>query len=449
MWGAETRSCCSELQMWTQMLRQFTVFAALVLVVSAVPAVGEAQQEEPLRLVVVDDTTSDDAAGFEVLERMLVDSPQIELVDGDAFVDRIAEHGVSEAAIHPDRLEDHRDDLGAVMWHEEVESILIFDVDGPSRITVTAVGPTGGVVTDVTRSVGDGGLSDDAAMGVFEDLFSALVPPVQEFRQAVEGGELTDADFALPDSEAADDQLDLREQVAREHRKRYGDLRPHLDLRAGLMTGHRAMEMHQPEGDFSLAHDTVLMGPGVQVDSLLTTFDRHTAAVEVGGFFGMAPFVTVFGDEELSGQFFRFGAEVRYIGAVSATTRWRGIAGGETTNLSLDPNDQYTGHGYLNGRLGAGIHYTFEELASVQLDALFLPIVTASNSGGEYGDTDGWLGFGADATLQLEMFDPLLASVHYSFQYLDLNHPEPGDLNAPAASIDMIHQAMVTVGYRL
>lgn len=439
-----------QIAMWTGIRRQFAIGIVMGLVLMTVPiTMSSAHAEEaPLRLAYIDITESGADASYDAIYEMLDGSAQIDMVDEEDFVDRAAEYGIDRQSLRAGDRRQHEDQLAGVMWRENVESLLLHDLTAEgSRVVVAAIGPRGWELTQINRPLSEGEIDGSDVRAILEEVFVEVVPEVRGFRRDVDQGELSEEDFPL--EKQHDDQVDLREVVAQEHRAKYGDLRPNLEVRAGLMTGYRSMSMSESDGDFTLDHNTVLVGPGVRVDSLITTFDRHTAALEVSGFLGGASFVTGFGDEEYAGQYFRFGGEARYIRALSATTRIRGIGGVETTNLSLDPNDLYTGHGYLTARLGGGIHYTFPDLATVQVDALLLPIISASNSGDEYGEATGWLGAGIDAAVHLQIFEPVLASFHYSLQQLNLDYPDSEALEGSGQSRDMFHQAYFMVGYRL
>ena len=436
--------------MRTGKARQLICILAACAAVIAFPLVASAQEDDPLRLVHVDISDGEALDAYDRIHDMLDESPHIDPVDEAEFVEHARELGLDDDALHRDKRDDHEDDIAALMWHEEVEALLLHDIDDTGEeLRLGVIGPLGWQLTEVEQPLTDGDLESADARAALETLFSDLVPEIRGFRRDVERGDLTDDDFELPEVEEEEEQEDLREAAAREHRAKYGDLGRQLDVRAGLMAGMRQMTLTGSEGDFELSHGTMLVGAGVRIDAMLATFDQSRAAMEVGGFMAGAPFTTIFEDNEFAGQFLRFGGEARYIGALSATTRYRVIGGAETTNLSLDPNDQYTGHGYLNARLGIGIHHTVADMVTLQADALFLPILSSSNSGEAYGETTGWLGLGVDVGAHLELFDPVLAGFHYSAAYQSLEHPEPEGMDGTADSGDMVHQTFFTVGYRL
>lgn len=477
--------------------RNFAAIAVLLLAV-ALPSTVHAQ-EDPLRLVYINLAGSQGESSYDSVETLLEDSAQIDVVSEDIVLDAASEVGLNRADFGSDRRDQYEDRIAHVMWNTGVEGILVHNVDaGASNVTVGTIGPRGWELSEITHPLTGGDLEQDEALTILEDVFQSLVPDVRGFRRDVENGDLTDTDFELDDSsdgrpmdtltesetdserdteteteteadsdtdtetaetdeterdgDATSGDGDLREQAAAEYRNQLDLLERSVETRAGVLTGYRTMEMGQPAGSFTLAHNTSLMGLGLRVDSVLLPLSDGEAGIGAAGVLGWSPFTTVFGENELGGTFIRLGAEGRYIYLMTPTTRFRSIGGFETVNLTIDPNEHYTGHGYMTGKLGAGFVHSLDDMAQLRLDALFLPIVTSSNSGGEagpYGATSGWLGAGLDAGLDLEMFAPVLVSADYGFRYLDIDYPEPGSLDGPAESLDMFHHVMITAGYRL
>ena len=434
---------------------------SLILCILMVPTTAWAQdQEDPLRLAYVNTSGSEGRDSYQAVRELLRGSDQIELIRERTFMRSAQEVGIDEDTLADwGRWPELVDHFGAAMWRSNVEGLLIHRVEEQGAELYSPVfGPRGWELTEVERPLADGGLSDEATMEVLREAFTALVPEVRGFRREVREGRVREEDFAIArDSDdgessdgrvAGDDSLSPRERALAEHRRRYGDLSRNVAIYVGGLTGRRSMSMNQPEGTFKIDHRTALMGVGLRADALITTVERDTAAFEVSGFAGFSPFSTVFGERQLSGQYMRFGAEGRYINARSATTRLRVILGVETINISLEGNEFYTGHGYLMGRAGGGIEHSIGQLMTLKADGLIVPVVTSSNSGGAYGSAEGFLGFGADASMELNLFEPLLVGLFYSFVYLDQDYPEPTVIAMPAESTDMVHQVMIGLGYR-
>lgn len=426
----------------------------------------EANEEDPLRLVVVDMTSRYGNDSYDALDELVRGSDQIDVVPTGAFRRSIRIFGIDREDFEtPEGRGEVVDQIAAVMWDIEAEGILLhFVEEESSRVRVVVIGPHGWELGESAEDLADGSLEEDEAIALLRGVFGLLVPEVRGFRRDVTEGDITDDDFADPpdasgeDDSATEEQEDEsngdrepspREQALAAHRQRYGNLERHITAHLGPMFGYRSLQMNQPQGSFAIRHSTMLAGLGLHVDGLIMTLDRDTAALEAGGFVGWSPFSTVFDDQELSGRFFRISAEGRYINARSATLRFRALAGIETMNIGIAANEYYTGHGYLGARLGVGVEQYFGSVMSLKIDALFLPILTASNSGGAYGDIDGWLGAGADVALSFQIFDPLQAALFYGVQYFDLSYPDPQVIDSPAVSTDFLHQITVGVGYRL
>lgn len=442
---------------------------ALLFLTVVVPS-NAAAEEEPLRLVYLNLGGAEAEASQESVESMLRDSDQIEVIASDILLNAATNLGLQPQSFSADRRRDHEDEIAHLMWNTHVEGLLVHDIDDEvTSMSVATVGPQGRELSAVSHPLTDGDLDRQETRTVLEDVFQSLVPEVREFRRDVEAGELTDEDFELDDTERADateevaatdaagepDEPpagDLREEAARQHRRQFYLVERTLALRAGALTGHRSMEMAQPAGSFSLGHSTTLMGVGLRVDSVVASFDDGDAGIGVGGVVGWSPISTLFEGEEFGGSFMQLAVEGRYIHRIGDATRLRAIGGIETMNLSIDPNEHYTGHGYFTARIGGGFAQALDDLAVIRLDALLMPIIAASNSGGAegpYGDAGGWLGAGADLGVDVEIFSPILLSANYGFRYLDLDYPEPTGIDGPATSTDFLHQVMITAGYRL
>ncbi len=435
---------------------------SLLLCILMLPAAVSAQdQEDPLRLVYVNTSGSEGQESYQAVRELLSGSDQIDLIRERNFLRSAREVGIDEEVLADwGRWPELVDNFAAAMWHSNVEGLLIHRVeDQGNQLYITVFGPRGWELTEVERSLDDGTLGEPAAVETLREAFSALVPEVRGFRREVSEGSISDEDFQIAkesdDSadvdQAESDELSPRDRALAGHRQRYGDMSRNIAIYAGALTGRRSMNMDQPDGSFSIYHRTGLMGFGARVDALITTIERDTAAFEASGVVGFSPFTTVFGERELSGRFMRFGAEGRYINARSANTRLRVIAGVETINVALEGNENYTGHGYLMGRIGGGVHHSVGRLLTVQADGLLLPVLLSSNSGGAYGTPEGLLGFGAEAAIHLNLFEPFLVGLFYNFSYIDQDYPDPDPsvITLPAESIDIFHQIMIGVGYRL
>lgn len=441
---------------------QFLVGMMVWMALALSPALGLAQEQDALRLIYVNIGDQPARSSYHTVDELLAESPQIELVGGGRLLRTAGEYGLDETMFHPDQRGDLEDEFAALMWEIDVEGILIHDVsDDRQTVKITVVGPRGWLMREVEQSLDYGDLDRRGALEVLEEIFSVLVPEVRGFRRDLEEGTLSESDFEMPEVESDDDPVDAKADADQEEEQDPESddlidqpdrvpmvLERNVSARAGLSIGRRSMTMDQDEGTFSLRHTTALVGPAIAVDAMVATFEEGTMGVEVGGLFSLSPFYTVFDGRELDGQYLRFGAEGRYVNTQLEEVALLGILGIESMNLTLEENENYTGHGYMTARIGGGARYHHEQMVSAELDVLLLPILSASNSGGAYGVADGWFGVGVEAKAVLELFDPLLVSLDYGFKYLDTSYPEPELLEEAAASQDTYHQVMVTVGYK-
>lgn len=431
---------------------QWLVLATLM--VLATPAV--AQQQDPLRIIYINIGEHPARASHATIDDLLDATPQVDLIPGGQLLRAAQQYDMDLELLEPHIRNDSEDELAALMWDSSVEGILIHDVSSDrSQLQITIVGPRGWIMGEVTHPLDAGNLDDGAAMTVLQDVFSMLVPEVRGFRRDVEEGRLSAADFEMPHqvSAPADDLVSVEpseEDLIDDPIAEADDMGRQITLRAGLLAGHRSMGLSQPEGEgFAMNHTTMLIGPALRVDGLLATFADDTMAVEVGGVAVFAPFYTGFDGVRLSGQFFQFGADVRYLNFQVEDIAFRGILGIQTLNITMGENPRYTGHGYMYGRLGGGAKYTVPELVSVQADLLFMPILQSSNSALAYGEASGLLGAAAEVGAILHLLEPIALGFDYSFHYFQQAYPEPRIIEGAAQTTDFFHQVMITAGYNL
>ncbi len=424
-------------------LTQRILFPLALVAATALAAPAASQEDEsPLRLAYINAGDSGSAASFQVVESMLVESPQIDLMDAGEFV-AVAESAglVLSDFAQGSRREVLIDEFELVLRATDREGVLVHDTfSGTAQIVV--IGPQGWEIADVRRSLSRGTLSDDNALDALQEVFLSLVPEVRGYRRDLEEARIAEAQAA-----AAEEEEEVDEEPMEIHPDE-GNLQPYVAARGGLLMGQRLMNLDQPEGVYSVTHLTSLMGVALSVDALFTTFTGGDAGLVASARLGWAPFGTDFGDEDLRGTFLRVGADLQYLMALSSAFRVRGIGGLEIFNIALDANPNYTGHGYVSARLGAGIDYAFGRLMTFQFDGLYLGVLHSSNSAGAYGDASSRLGFGVESGLHLELFDPVVISGTYGFYRFSMAYEAPQVLQQAAQTRDTLHQGGVTVGYR-
>ncbi len=451
-----------------RVVRQLQIVTILVVGLGwvLIPSTAQAQPEEPLRLVYINMGGSTGADSYGTIRQLLEESPQIELVESDVFLNIAADFDLSRNIFRRYNRGEYEDELASLMWRTRMEGILVHDMrDRGGRVSIAVIGPRGWELQEVERGLVSETLEMDEAIELLQDIFGVLVPEVRGFRRDVEEGTLSAADFEMPDDVEPDPEFDAPDEdrdrraddddedddwLSDTEERAPGTVERGASIRIGAMVGQRSLTMDQGDvGDFNLNHSTSLMGPAGRVEGVFLTLEEDTVGIGGAVFLGMSPFRTVFDAEELSGQFLRIGGELRYIDArVEENLLLRGIVGAETTSITLAENQFYTGHGYMNIRIGGGVEYTIDETVVLKADLLLLPVLSASNSGGAYGEASGWLGAAAELGATLDMLDPFLVGLDYNLQFIDVTYAEPVELEIGANSTDFIHQIMIGAGYR-
>ena len=431
-----------------------STLAILFVLFFSLPVFAQGEQgEPPLRLVYLNAAGSTGANSFRAIERILDGSDQIELLSPREFLSQAEMLGLdTESFRQSETRAESIDEFAEAMARANVEGLLVHDVfGGGNTLQVVVIGPRGWEIADIRRTIRRGRIEEDQTIEVLREVFAALVPEVRGFRREAQeaAGQARQEDRrATTPPRSLEPEVDLRAQAVEAYRARRGYLKPTLALRVGGLFGYRSMRLDQPSGSFVLNHATPLTGVSVRAEAIIATFEGDTSGLEATGYFGFSPFSTTFGTEVLPGQFLTGAGDLRYVYLFSAQFRAHFLGGVDFMNLSLAANSQYTGHGYLSGRLGAGIEYTFGSLMKMRLDALFLPLIVTSNSGGAYGDTISMFGYGADGGIDIHHFEPFLVSLNYGLRRFELEYPDPDILDSSARSLDMIHQVQLSVGYR-
>ncbi|TXC75024.1 hypothetical protein FRC91_13090 [Bradymonadales bacterium TMQ1] len=439
----------------------FGKIAGVCLVVFCVLVTGvglaTAQEQEPLRLGYINTAGNSGERSYESIEDALEESTQIELLDEGDVLARAQATGLELATFRQSALrEENRAAFARLMSEGNIEGLLIHDVfGGGNTLQVVVLGPRGEELADVRYSIRRGRIDQDGVMQVLREVFSALVPEVLAYRdeQALERQRQLEEEEAAraAQTEAEVEPLapedDPRAAAVARHRQQYGNLSPHLKVRAGLMVGQRMMRQSNAEA-FEINHNTPLFGGGARVDAMVAIFDGGRAALEVGGYFDFAPYTSQFADEALPGQYMRGGGQVRYVRGLGPSLKGRGLVGAELLSATLAPNALYTGHSYLSAQVGVGLGYAFGELAELNLAALFTPVISGTNSSGAYGEGSFAPSASAQVGLVVRSFEPFLIGVDYTYQLHLREFPEPAIVDGPVSSRDQFHTVLISAGYR-
>ncbi|RAL21207.1 hypothetical protein DL240_13830 [Lujinxingia litoralis] len=429
------------------------VFCVLI----AWSSVASAQEQAPLRLGYLNTAGDSGERAYTSIEDALKESTQIELLDARDVLQAAQGLGLDLSAFRQSsQREEKRAIFSNLMSQENIEGLLIHDVfGGGNTLQVVVLGPRGEELADVRYRIRRGRIDQEGVLEVLRQVFSELVPVVLDYREqqemerqrALEAQERERAQQAQTPAQVEPLEEDPREAALAHHRERFGNLRPHLKLRAGLVAGQRMMRQ-STDTAFEINHNTPLLGGGARIDAMLAILNGGRAALEVGAHFDIAPYTSRFADEELAGQYMRGGGEVRYVRGFSPSVQGRAILGAELLSATLAPNSLYTGHSYLAAHLGLGLSYAFGELAQLNLAALFTPVLSGTNSAGAYGEGNFGPSAAARVGLTIDALEPFLLGVDYTYQLHLREFPEPSIVDAAVNSRDQFHTALISVGYR-
>ncbi len=433
--------------------RLIVVFGLLIALF--VPALTQAQEAEaPLRLAFVNVAGSAGASAYSSIEGILRQSNQLVLMDESTFLDGAAKYQVDLDTFRQSAArEENADNFRKMMLALDVEAVLIQDVFGKGgKLQIVVIGPRGNELTDLRRDIRKGRVSDDQAIDVLREVFGVTVPEVREYR--VEQEEV--ARIAAAESAANRSKVELIEeptildQVLEDRRAIHGALKTGYRLNVGALLGNRIMHLkNKVDVGAGIDHGTPLFGVAGELDARFLLFSQQLGALGVRLFGAYAPFETVFEGTNLASSFQRFGGELYVAFALNPSFVLRGYGGVEMLGIELGENSLYQGHKYMSARVGAGVEYLFGELGSLTLGGGVLPILSAENIGGQYGDAAGSLGFEGAASLKIEPYDSVVIGVDYTLQYYKLEFDTPVLPNTAATTTDLMHMIMLSIGYRL
>ncbi len=329
---------------------------------------------------------------------------------------------------------------GEALTDSGLEALLVHDVDRFDGHEIDVIGPEDETLAMVRRSASEPWEEEDV-QGVLREVFDILVPEIRAFRD--QGGVSEESEEELT-------HLSIREQAIAEHRERLGPFGSYMSFFLGGYVGMRSMELISTGSEAGpvVNVDTDWLGVAARVDGRLSALGSYRSAIEAEGAIRFAPVSVVIDEEDLSGTALGLSAELRYVNLRNSFLRLRLLGGIESFNLSINQNPLYTGHGYMMGRGGAGAEMRFGSAVTVTADALALPIVIASNSGGAYGDPSGWLGAGADASLRIDAMRPWVIRLDYGLRFMTLEQRDAPDFEETLESEDWLHMVGLSVGYR-
>lgn len=451
------------------MLSPQTIFRSLVTLLVAVfslmavslpPDVASAD-EPPLRLSFLNSAAKGGEEAHNTINRFLEASPDIAVTDSKKVWAEAEELGLAEKDFRSSALrEKNADAFREVMKTLDIEALMVLDVFSRGRIAqIIVIGPSGREIADIREDVRKGRVSKAQAKTMLKSSFKELVPAVRDFRQA--GGwsavevkeEPVDEDLDLlgevpEEADEAGAELSLKDELEAGKAGARG-IDDGFRITAGALIGRRTLEMSSEDGLFTLGHESPFVGFGGRVDGILANFGD--SALGVGVFGGYAPFTTIFkGNIEYGSAFGRLGAELRYLRPLTDTLRVDLFGGAEATSVTIEQNDSYTGHRYISARAGVGAVFNAGPV-DLSLGGGLLPIFATNNSSDAYGTTDFNLGYEANAGIDFDITDAIVASLSYTFHFYapEYGDPQKAGVVGPITSSDIMHLGLISIGYAL
>jgi hypothetical protein len=405
------------------LLRASLMALASSFAVIVAPAPVVAQDQAPLRLAIINVAGKDGDRAYDEFEEILRDSPDILLTRGAKLEDKLDTYGLSEKSLRKRELrEKNRKAFIEMMRAENLEAMLVIDVYNKGRkLQVVAIGPEGEELADVQENITRGTPSR---------------------KQAVKAGD-----------EDPDDDAVIRAQTARVRAEQ--KLEPGANVSVGAFFGRRAMNVQEGDApdDFKLQHSSPFIGVGARVDGIFSTFSDGDSALGGNVFVAYAPFTTVFSTQsgqppqELSSSYLRIGGELEFTQILSARIRLNVFAGIDRVALTIAQNSFYTGSTYLAGRGGVGVVFRFGPDAYLRAHANALPVFSADNSGGAFGESPFSVGFEGGALLRFNIINDVFIQLQYAYQRFAPEFPTPSaSIAVPTTSTDQMHTGSLQVG---
>lgn len=423
------------------------------------PASARAQAPAPLKMTLINVSTSGGERAHEQLRSILEENPNVQVFDDAEIKARLEDYALDLKILRKgDLRKKYKARIRRMLKAQGLEGLFLVDIySRGSKLQLVVIGPEGAEIVDLERGVRNGQATNKQSIEILQKAFGALGPEVLAYRDAnpdPSSEEPEEADPLEPDPS----EEELRKELEAAKRRAQGNLSRKLDLGVGVFIGRRNMEVKEGDTaeDFRLEHGSPFVGVGVRGDAIATTFSEGHAALGVGVFGNYAQFTTIFydmdtnGKQELSSSFSRFGAELSYIRSLSPRFLIDGYAGAELISLTIATNAFYTGNRYVMGRAGVGVGLRLGQDATLRPHVGILPVFSADNSGGAFGSSPLSFGYEAGARLNFSLTESFFVQANYTFQYLAPDFPEPSAvIGAPTSSTDLVHTGNLLFGLSL
>ncbi len=154
----------------------------IILVVSfgvlCIASVAQAQDQDPLRMVVVNASERGGEQPRSQLVSILEDNEAIELIESEDVLAVMEDFGVNEKILRKQALRaKFKSRISRMTRAQRIEGMLIVDTYNKGRtLQVVVLGPDGEEIQDVRRKIKGGRLKQDTAIGVLQDVFPVLGP---------------------------------------------------------------------------------------------------------------------------------------------------------------------------------------------------------------------------------------------------------------------------------
>ena len=449
------------------------------------PERDEEASREPLRLAVLNVSKQGGSQAEAELLEVLSGNDAIALIEGADVRAVMKEFAVTDEVLRQSELrEKFRNRLFRLVTANRIEGLLAIDVYNKGRtVQIVVIGPEGGELHDVRRTIKRGRLDQEGALEMLQEVFPALAPEVQAYR-ASERERVLNESALVPDAQASQTIQEQGDEAAavtlseQPGERRGGHFERGIDLSLGYFYGHRDLLLSETDNNNPdrITHTTAMSGVGAQLDATALSWGEGGArALALRGAFAIGFFDTTFTerDEQLgevrvnyASQSFDVAGDLVLRRQVGARAHLGAFAGAQhvtvkisqTSRLTEDArtynNSRYTGTGYFALRLGAEVALRLNPRTSAELYGGALPLLNA-NVSQALGESQATLGALAGARLKVNLTENFYAQGVYAFSLFRPSFPDPpgtlpggGTVNVDSAARgrDLMHSAQLLVG---
>ena len=470
----------------SKVLLRYVIHCVGVWVICAWAIPAQAQQEQlPLRLTVINASERGGEQPRAMLMDILYGNESLEVIESEDIRRVMEDFGVNEKILRKQSLrKKFRNRLMRLHAARRIEGMLIVDTYNKGRtVQVVVLGPEGGEIQDIRRTIKRGKLEKDDAIDILQEVFPVLGPEVLTFRERQLLAKQDEDPSKTPPQGNPDENVDPDDKKEDEKKEPDtldddGYFSRGIDIGAGYYFGDRLLQLEEVDNNSPdyLNHGTPMHGVGIQLDATALTFgEQNSASLALRGSFAIGFFRTtnqvtnregnpsvakypsdsidIVGElifRKMLGSRFHlgvFGGVQNMVVSISQTS----LPDDETQEVYN--NSRYTGTGYLAGRAGLEAGYRFTESIHASINAGALPLFYAdvSQALGENETTVGAFGGGR---LKLNFTDTVFVQTVYLFSFFRPVFPNPPGMAAGgevkidsrAEGTDIVHNVQAIVG---